>query len=439
MKANARSAAARAVASVMGGRSLDDALTRADRGLTPGDKSLSRALSYGVLRDHGLLSDIVNQMLKAPMPGEPEVLALIEVGLFQLRSMRVSAHAAVSETVSACELIEKPKFRGLINALLRRYQRESEALEATAMSRQTALFSCPPWLIEQVRRDWPDCWESILTAGNQQGPMTLRVNARKSSPTDYLHKLSLAGIKGALIPGVQDAILLESAVPVARLPAFDQGEVSVQDASAQLAVDLLELESGHRVLDACAAPGGKTCHMLERADVQVLAIDREAPRLPRLTESLRRLSVKAETRACEAQRLADRWNGAKFDRILIDAPCSGTGVIRRHPDIKWLRRETDIAQLASEQSEILTSLWPLLATGGKLVYATCSIFSEEGDNVIQSFLRSEPGARLEKLDAEWGQSSRFGRRIAPGGAFDGFYYACLRKPAARKRAAQSVK
>ena len=422
-----RSEAAVAVAAVLAGRSLDDVLPAADEGLAPGDRGLLRALTYGVLREHLFLAAIAAKMLKSPLNDEPQIAALIEVGIFQLRSMRVSPHAAVSETVEACSMLGHPQRRALVNALLRRYQRDSRALELAAADDASKRYSYPTWMIDSIRCDWPDSWEQVLAGGNGQGPLTLRVNRRHGSRDDYAARLRTAGLEFRDVPGAADALVLESAVPVERLPAFVEGHASVQDASAQLAADLLQLTPGLRVLDACSAPGGKTAHALERADLDMLALDSDPIRLGRVQETLTRLGLTAELRAYDAGRFVDRWNGVLFDRILLDAPCSGTGVIRRHPDIKWLRRFDDIPRMAAEQLRLLTALWPLLAPGGRLVYATCSILAAECEEVVRKFFMTQADAKHEPIEAEWGEARRFGRRIAPGGDFDGFYYACLRK------------
>ena len=435
MNPSPRSAAAVAVAAVLSGRSLDDVLPQHDVALSPGDRSLLRALVYGVLREHGFLAAIVAKMLKSPLTDEPLIAALIEVGLYQLRSMRVSPHAAVSETVDACEILGVPGRRALVNALLRRFQREQRALELAAADDAARRWSHPTWMIDSIRCDWPQDWERVLNGGNEQGPLTLRVNRRRVTRDDYAARLRAAGLGCRTVEGVADALVLESAVPVERLPGFADGDVSVQDASAQLAADLMQLEDGQRVLDACCAPGGKTAHALERAKVSMLALDRDVERLGRVQENLSRLRLESEVLAWDAGLLRDRLDGAPFDRILLDAPCSGTGVIRRHPDIKWLRRHDDIPRMAAEQLRLLSALWPLLAPGGRLVYATCSVLAAEGEDVIRSFFLQQADAKHEPIEASWGEARKLGRRIAPGGDFDGFYYACLRKKPARNSAA----
>lgn len=428
MKVTPRVAAARAVAAVLAGASLDDALAAEDPELTGADRGLLRALAYGVLREHTLLAALAAQMIAKPLTTAPDVAALIEVGLFQLRTMRVSPHAAVSETVAACEVLGKSGHRGLVNAVLRRYGRERDALEAALPKDEVTRWSYPRWLVDAIRRDWAEATESVLAAGNEPGPMTLRVNRRRGSVDDYAEVLRQAGIESRRVDGVADALVVDRGVGIERLPGFAQGLVSVQDASAQLAADVIDAKAGMRILDACAAPGGKAAHVLERADVEVVALDRDAQRLARVTQTLARLELAAQTYAYDAALFADRWSGAPFDRILLDAPCSGTGVIRRHPDIKWLRRETDVAAMAAEQLRLLEGLWPLLAPGGVLVYATCSVLTVEGEGVIKQFLLRHADARHEPIEASWGEARRFGRRIAPGGDFDGFYYAKLKKP-----------
>ncbi|MGH8460410.1 MAG: 16S rRNA (cytosine(967)-C(5))-methyltransferase RsmB [Stenotrophobium sp.] len=422
--------AARVIARVLSGNNLDTALSRADTAeFSPQQNSLLRALSYGVLRDYALLNALLTRMMEKPLNNEPELHSLILAGLFQLRSMRVATHAAVNETVEAVALMGKDKLRGLVNAILRRYQREREELEAQIPPHPAKQFSYPSWLADQVEKDWPDHWQTVLAAGSEQGPLTLRVNRRHHSAGDYLLQLQAAGLSAHTTPHTADALILDTAVPVNELPGFASGEVSVQDAAAQLATDLLAAKPGMRVLDACAAPGGKTAHLLERCgDLKLLALDQDQERAQRINDNLQRLQLKAEVAIGDATRPSLWWDERPFDRILLDAPCSGTGVIRRHPDIKWLRRPTDIPLLAREQLHLLTALWPLLARGGVLIYATCSILRAEGEDVVRAFLKATPSAKHVPIAADWGMACRLGRRIAPGGDFDGFYYAKLVKP-----------
>jgi 16S rRNA (cytosine967-C5)-methyltransferase len=421
-----RAAAARVVAAVHAGSNLDDALL-AQKAVPIAEQPLLKALCYGVVRERTLLDTLAGSMLEKPLRDEPLVSALLACGLFQLRSMRVPPHAAVAETVAAAELLGKPWAKGLTNALLRRYQRERGAIDAKLPTTPEVRLSYPAWLVEAIRRDWPGEWRGVLAAGNAQAPLTLRVNRRHIAREAYLGKLAQAGIAARPLAAAPDALVLAEAVPVEQLPGFAAGEVSVQDASAQLAAPLLDVQPGMRVLDACAAPGGKTAHLLELVDgLDVLALDSQGSRLPRLRDTLLRLGVDAHVMEADASQPARWWKGKKFDRILIDAPCSGTGVLRRHPDIKWLRRETDIAAMADLQQRLLRALWPLLVPQGVLVYATCSILKAEGEDVARAFLAHDKSVVERVIEceagADWGEDCGLGRRIAPGEDHDGFYY-----------------
>ncbi|WP_293000504.1 16S rRNA (cytosine(967)-C(5))-methyltransferase RsmB [Nevskia sp.] len=424
---NVRAAAAKAVAAVMTGRNLDDALAAVSAPLSAADLSLLKAMAYGVVREFSTLNWLVGRMLQKPLREEPLVAALLACGVYQLRAMRVPAHAAVAETVAAAEVLGKPWAKGLTNALLRRYQREADAIEATLPPDVEVRQSYPEWLVRQIKRDWPGAWRSVLAAGNTQAPMTLRVNRRRGDREAFAAELSTAGIGHLLPRTTPDAVILNEPLPVERIPGFADGRVSVQDLSAQLAADLLGAEPGMRVLDACAAPGGKTAHLIERSEgLDVIAIESEAARLGRIRDTLGRLGLDAMLVHHDAADTAGWWKGKKFDRILIDAPCSGTGVIRRHPDIKWLRRETDIPTMAAQQLRLLRALWPLLKPQGVLVYATCSILKAEGEDVARAFMAEQPEAVEQVIDpspyAMWGEDCGLGRRIEPGGDFDGFYY-----------------
>jgi 16S rRNA (cytosine967-C5)-methyltransferase len=416
---NPRVVAAQAVAAVISrGRSLDDALPA-------GAEPFARALAYGVLREHALLSCWLDGMLsKAPVA---EIHALLLCGLFQLRSMDVAPHAAVNETVSACDGLGQAHARGLVNAILRRFQRERAQIEQRALPGAAVRLSHPAWLVERLRQDWPQTWESLLVENNRQGPLVLRANRRRTTAEALCAQLNAAGLGARRVSGAADAVLLEQARAVDAIPGFTEGALSVQDASAQHAVVLLDLADGQRVLDACAAPGGKTGHILERADVSLLALDVDADRLQRVEQNLRRLGLSAELRAADAAQPGGWWDGRPFDRILLDAPCSGTGVIRRHPDIKWLRRESDVARLARRQRQLLDALWPLLQPGGCLVYGACSTLSAEGDAVVAGFLRDHPDARAGAGRHAEGEATAHGWRHTPGGAWDGFYYARLQR------------
>ncbi len=426
---NLRAAAARAVQRVLRGRSLDDALSATNRFDVAADGAMARALAYGVLRDLSVLQHIASRLLEKPMPPDDEVHILILVGLQQLRALNTPAHAAINETVGAVESLKRPNAHGLVNAVLRRYVREAEALEAALPSYPPTRYSHPAWMAKALQQNWAEQWEAIMAANNVQGPLTLRVNRRRLSRDEYLKRLAEMNIAARPVAHVADAVQLDEPRAVERIPGFSTGQVSVQDASAQLAADLMDLQPGLRVLDACAAPGGKTAHLLEREDVVVHALDSDPQRLVRIDENLRRLKLSAEVTVGDAGEPSHWWDGTAYDRILLDAPCSGTGVIRRHPDIKWLRRESDISALHDTQLALLNAAWTMLAPRGRLVYATCSILRAEGDEIISRFMSQAEDYVPGAMPDAWGEATEFGRRIAPGGAHDGFYYAVLTKPA----------
>lgn len=425
-----RVCATRVVAAVMEGASLDAALEKQSRNLSsPADKALVAAMAYGVLRDWRLLNALVDAMVKKRPPSI--ATTLLCVGIYQLRSMRVAEHAAVHATVSAANKLRLPALRGLLNAILRRYQREADSLEAELSDDPMIIHSHPGWLGKMLQHDWPGDWESLFVQNNSQAPMLLRVNARQGTVDDYLVRLSADGIEAQSVPGWPQAVVLAQALPVDRLPGFDAGSVSVQDAAAQLAAPLLQVESDMRVLDACAAPGGKTAHLLETTECDLLALDIDAERTRVLELGLERLGLDASVMQADAVKPEDWWDDRPFDRILIDAPCTGTGVIRRHPDIKWLRRPEDVESLAARQRELLEALWPLLAPGGLLLFATCSTLRAEGSRNLEAFLQTHPDATELPIEAEWGQAEPVGRRIASGErGMDGFYYARLQKNSA---------
>lgn len=426
--ANARAEAARAVLAVLAGKSLDEALA-ALPAMEARDAAFAKTLAYGVLREHRLLQWLIAQLFDKPYPPPAAVQALLAVGLHQLRHLMTPPHAAVAETVDATEALDQGKARGFVNAILRRWLREGAALEERVPAEAALRWSYPDWLAQIISRDWGERASELLEAGNQPGPMTLRVNRRHGSRENYLARLAEVGIEARSLAGLADALVLAEPCAVERLPGFAEGWVSVQDAAAQRAADLLELKPGQRLLDACAAPGGKTAHALEREDLLATAIDKDAKRLARVRQTLERLGLSAVGFQADAAKPETWWKGEMFDRILLDAPCSGTGVIRRHPDIKWLRQPADIPRLAAEQAALLDALWPLLAPGGILVYATCSILRSEGEEVARSFLVRTPEAREKRIEGHWGEARSVGRRIAPGEDFDGFYYARFSKPA----------
>ena len=424
--AELRAVAAKLVARVLDERvAADEALASAPV-VAERDLSLLAALVFGALRWHHRLEWQATRLLTRPLKAEQtELAALLRLGLLQLQELRIPAHAAVSTTVDAAVLLGHRAAAGLVNAVLRRFQREREQLGAELERVPVARFSHPSWLIEAVCRDWPEDWAGILDANNTLAPMWLRVNLRRTSRAAYLERLQAAGIAAVGDAEVTTAVRLDEPQPVDALPGFASGEVSVQDLAAQRAATLLDLRPGQRVLDACAAPGGKTGHMLEACAelAEVWAVDRDAARLDKVADNLRRLELTATLVAGDATVPAEWWDGRQFDRILLDAPCSALGVIRRHPDIKVLRRPQDVARVVKLQQQLLRALWPLLAPGGRLLYATCTVLKRENDEQIAAFRSAEPTIEADMA----GVVSAL--QLLPGQAQgDGFYYAWLVKP-----------
>jgi len=395
----------------------------------PRDQSLTRALCFGVLRWYSLLQALLAPHLKKPLRRRDRDLEiLLLTGLYQLGWMQIPSHAAVSETVAVCTVLKKSWARALVNGVLRNYQRAGMPTSDETLCDQVACAH-PGWLYRRLRRAWPEQIDEITAANNAQGPMWLRVNRRRSSRDDYLGRLTAAGIEAAVSSLAADALRLHTPRSVAELPGFKDGLVSVQDAAAQMAAKLLPMAARHRVLDACAAPGGKTAHLLERqAAIDLTALDISAERSHRTSENLDRLGLKARIVVGDAGKPEHWWDGEAFDAILLDAPCSATGVIRRHPDIKWLRRSGDLASLVETQRLLLRRLWPLLRRGGTLLYATCSILPEENSELITAFIDSQSDARTRTLATDWGRQTTAGRQLLPGEhQMDGFFYAALRK------------
>ena len=429
----ARAAAARAVAGVLGpGRSLDDGLGAAVKGLTDADRALAAQLAYGTLRLYPWLERWAGLLLDRRLPRrESEVRALLALGLYQLEASRVPDHAAVAVTVDAARMLGRDRHAGLLNACLRRWLREREALKARLARDPEVVHAHPRWWLDLLMRDWPRDWESVIAANNVQAPMWVRVNAARMTRDDWLARLRADGTLAEPWVPAPEAVRLDSPRPVEALPGFAEGEVSIQDGAAQLAARLLAPGPGMRVLDACAAPGGKTCHLLECSpDIDLTALDVAPDRLERVRENLARLRLSAGLVAGDAADPAGWWDGRPFERILLDAPCSGSGVIRRHPDIKLLRRPADIGALAARQAALLDALWPLLAPGGRLLYATCSVLKAENAGQAAAFLARHPEARAVDLgEPDWGRRSGPGRQLLTGEAgVDGFYYACLLRP-----------
>ena len=417
----------------MGGRSLGDALADVQARMTRAeDRALVQELCYGTLRWHFLLRALADAMFASPLkPRDQDLLLVIELGLYQLVHTRVPAHAALAETVELARALGKPWAVGLVNGVLRRFQRELPQRLSALEARDDVRFAFPPWLQQGLSTAWPERWRQILEACNQRPPMSLRVNVRRIHRDDYLERLATDRLVAAPLPYLAEGLVLERPLDVQRLPGFAEGLVSVQDGGAQLAAGLLQLEPGQRVLDACAAPGGKTCHILETVPdlEELVAVDLDAGRLERVWENLRRLDLRATVVQGDAAAPEGTWaTPGGFHRILLDAPCSATGVIRRHPDIKLIRRAEDIPNLVRQQARMLEAVWPLLGPGGLLVYATCSLLPQENEQQIEAFLARQSEARELPIRAEWGHARRVGRQTLPGEhSMDGFYYACLRK------------
>jgi 16S rRNA (cytosine967-C5)-methyltransferase len=425
-----RLAAAVAVQEVLGeGRSLDEALGRHLTGLQdPRDRGLVREIAYGVLRYLPRLQRIALDLLRRPFKARDRDLeCLLLAGLYQLLYLRLPAHAAVSQTVGAARPLGKAWASGLLNGSLRAFQRRrQELLDAIAGDPQ-ARYCFPAWLLERLRQAWPGHWQQVVEASNGRPPMALRVNQARVSRDDYLKILSEAGLSARPLVQGGSGVVLDRALAVDALPGFAQGLVSVQDGAAQLAAPLLAPAAGMAVLDACAAPGGKSAHLLELAPAaELTAVDVSVGRLRPLRENLARLGLAARVLAADVSDPDGAWADRHYQRILLDVPCSATGVIRRHPDIKWLRRDTDIAPLVQRQAAILDSVWQRLAPGGILAYVTCSVLPEENQQQMQAFLQRTPDARELAIDAAWGRACRHGRQVLPGDEeMDGFFFARL--------------
>jgi 16S rRNA (cytosine967-C5)-methyltransferase len=432
---NPRLAAARALAVVLNGKaSLGSSLPPLLDRVEQRDRGLAQDLAFGTARWQPRLALIAEKLLQKPFKAaDRDVEALLLIGLYQLFYTRIPAHAAIGETVACVDKLKKPSLKGLLNAVLRNAQRDSESIIAS-LDRDPVLHSAHPrWLQKALKAQWPEQWQAICAANNAHPPLILRVNRRLGSRDDYLAELRRSGFAGEPCRFSRDGIRLLQACDVTSLPGFAAGLVSVQDEAAQLAAELLELAPGQRVLDACCAPGGKTCHLLEvePALAGVVAVDLEEKRLVRVRENLKRLNLDAELIAADGRDTAAWWDGQPFQRILLDAPCSATGVIRRHPDIKLTRQAADIPALAQLQGELLDALWPTLEVGGILLYATCSVLPMENSDTIAAFLARTPSARELQISADFGLQPAHGRQLLPQiDGHDGFYYAKLSKIAA---------
>ena len=428
---NVRACAAQVIAEVVQhGYSLAEALPNAQQKINAADSALLAELCYGTLRYFYELDALSALLLQKPFKEkDADVHALLLTGFYQLRFMRVPEHAAVNLTVEACRSLKKDWAGNLLNGVMRNYLRNIDALNEKLSKNTSASSNHPQWLEKIIKQEWPEQAGDIFAANNGRGGMSLRVNVLQNSREEYRQQLIAAGIEGEVSDIAPQALLLQNAVNVNQLPGFSEGSCSVQDIAAQLCAPLLQLQKGQHVLDACCAPGGKTCHILEAEKqlAELVAIDNELSRLVRVQENLARLDLDADIICADASQ-PDTWrDGKSFDRILLDAPCSGTGVIRRHPDIKHLRRESDIAALAVRQRELLEALWPLLAPGGILLYTTCSILPQENERVVGDFLAQHADAAVKKIDADWGIETACGRQLLPADNNDGFYYSRLMK------------
>ena len=430
--ARARATAAFAIHAVRDrGRSLDEVLAGLEDLDDQRDHSLVWEFCYGVLRTLPRQEALAGALLHRPLKrADRDLEALILVGLYQLTDTRIPAHAAVAATVDAARTMGKSWAPALVNALLRRFQRERERLLDLSDPAPEVRWLFPRWLLERLQTAWPQHWREIIAASNSRGPMTLRVNRTKTTRAHYGQRLAGVGLTARPTQNSADGLTMERPVATTDLPGFADGLVSVQDAGAQLAAELLDAQPGERVLDACAAPGGKSAHLLERArgNLDLTTLDIDPARLEQVRLNLRRLSLSARTVQGDATAPNGAWAQTRYHRILLDAPCSATGVIRRHPDIKWLRRDSDVSALGDLQARMLDALWPLLVPGGTLLYATCSFLPEENEGQIRAFLGRWDDVRVRPLEAVWGVARPCGRQTLPReGGPDGFYYAVLEK------------
>ncbi|KEI69639.1 16S rRNA (cytosine(967)-C(5))-methyltransferase RsmB [Endozoicomonas elysicola] len=433
-QSSVRQLAARAITRVTLGESLSSVLPNLQEKLSKKDQPLLAELSYGTLRYYHRLDAWLKFLTEKPLKEkEQDIHNLILVGLYQLFYTRIPPHAAIGETVQATRSMGKAWARGLVNGILRNAQRRFKELSELEERSPVCGFSHPKWLINAIKRAWPEDYQSILSANNQPPPMTLRVNEQKIQPSRYLKKLLDECIQARQSQVAPQAITLNKPTAVDKLPMFRDGAASVQDESAQLAATLIRAKPGDHILDACCAPGGKTCHLLElNKEITVDALDTDSVRLERVGENLQRLGLTANVLCGDATEPQTWFPGKPYNHILLDAPCSATGVIRRHPDIKLLRKAEDIEALAQLQQKILQAIWPLLKPGGTLLYATCSIMPQENHRQIEHFLCATPDAKLLPIEGQWGHDTGFGKQLFPGASGhltigDGFFYSLMTK------------
>ena len=429
---NARTIAAKVIARVFNGKSLAAELPKALKNCDVPNQALLKELCFGTLRSHPKIKLILDALLTRPMRKKDiEIEALIYVGIYQLLIHNKPKYAIVDETVKASTMLRRDWAKSLVNAVLRNFLRKQNELEKKLCKNPAYTTMHPPWLIERLNSAWPEALVSeILAANNERAPMTLRVNSQKISRDNYLLKLQKAGIKVEITSISDYGLMLNLPLDVWKLPGFANGECSVQDEAAQLAASLLRPSPGERILDACSAPGGKTGHLIELQPKlkALVALDQDPKRINLVKENLERLSIKAQLKVADATLTDTWWDGIFFDKVLIDAPCSASGVIRRHPDIKILRNPSDIDKLRQTQLKLLNRVWEVLKPGGELLYVTCSVFSEENDQVVEDFFKSCCDAQVEHINCGWGRSTKFGIQLFPtNNSHDGFYYARLSK------------
>ena len=429
---NIRALAAQTLAPVISGKSsLSNTIDSVQEQALTRDRSLFRELCLGSLRQYHRLNAITEQLLQKPLKSkDADIHALLIIGLYQLRSLRIPDHAAIAETVEAARQLKKDWATKLINGVLRNYIRNRKDTDQSLYSSSIYNYSHPKWLLKQLKKAWPENWENVVEANNSQPPISLRINLRRTSMVEVEKMLSANGIATQGVKFSDTGLMLQESSDITQLPGYQEGLFSVQDEAAQLSARLLSLAPGERVLDACCAPGGKTSHMLEMEPQigEMWGLDIDQQRLDRVAENLARLGLNAHLVAADASAPEDWWDGKPFARILLDAPCSATGVIRRHPDIKLLRRSTDIDKLSQLQAQLLRKLWPTLLPGGVLLYATCSILPEENEKVVEAFVEETADALHDPIAANWGVERSYGRQLLPQvNGHDGFYYARIIK------------
>ena len=433
MKTDTRALAARGLADVaLRGASLREVMARSAPKLAdPRDRALLMALLSEGARWWLRFDAAIDGLLEKPLRHkDPAVHALLVLGLVQLEILELQDYAAVAATVEAVRALKRPQLAGLVNAVLRRWQRERESLLAKLDRKPQTRHAHPAWLAKALEQDWPEQADRVMQADNREPPLMLRVNRQRSERATLIQQLQASGYVAAEHPWLPDALVLPHSTDVTRLPGFEDGHFAVQDGAAQVAADLADLRDGLRVLDACAAPGGKACHLLERAEIDLTALEFEPARAERIRENLMRLRLNAKVVIGDAGAPKGWWNGQPFDRILIDAPCSATGVLRRRPDVRLHRRKSDIAPMQAQQRRLLAALWPLLAPGGRLVYITCSALRAENEITVGELLAAHADARAVAFTLPAGRAAAVGWQILPGDDdLDGMYYAVLQKQA----------